>query len=980
MSINYDVYGKIEPSKIYLCNTNQEKICCLNGIDIDSCEFSDKVKDYNTISFKVNKYVNVDGKDILSSGYDMLSSMMELYVDNIGRFIIDCDPDVENDGISEYKTIDAKSLEYKFSFKDLVDFKINTGETTSYERLIEGNVDSLGITKKYIQFYDSTDSDFSLINILINKIGNGWTVGTISPIIAVKKYAFNIESQSVYSFMMQDVSSTYKCIFNFDTINKKINVYDSDSYGEDTNIYISFTNLAKSINIKPATDDLYTRYTVRGDDNLDISQVNFGSDKIEDISHFLNTNFVSQSIINKYTAWKNYRDSKRSDYVALIKSYTSDLETRDEIINRVPCDGLSTDWGSFTNEDLTKEKTYYQSLVDGIEELFTTGGVIDEDTLEASVYWWDYTSYKTWIIPNIDIAIDNLNKTDGNKTDYLNSWETQWDLFGTQELLYKINVYNEEIEASKNYSKAWSALTDTEKASYNETLYTTLHQKYVDAQTNRDNAKDKYDDLMVDVAAYNTSMEATKQSMTDLVSDVSMTNTQFGFTDIEINTIENLYIDTDYTNDNYLVSSIYTGEDKIDEEELLYNDALDQLSKESHTQFSFSCELNNLLALDEFKDWHSHFKCGNFIRLGVYDDYQEKLRLLTVTFNPMTYDDNNFSVEFSNILVYNGKRNDFTSLFDNAISSSKNSINSTNSSSSDSDNGGITNELIKYIMNSRYMSDKMENLSVKNLTATTGTFDVVLANYVKTSVLQTEIATAITSTVDTQFVKDLIAGHATLNDLFTSNFTVGSDDDGSVIMNGSTMQFKDENQNVYIQLGTDADGGHSLIVSDSNGTALFNGSGVTENAIADGLIVSDMLKKKDTNYSGIGSDALNINDVTSSVINDNSFKVTSAQVYFDDDDKSLNTKFTEMTNSITTISDNSKYDIVITSSNGIEISSNTILTCNVYNKGTLTPATDTFTYQWYKNGIALTGKTNSTLSLTISDIETYGNYTCKITY
>src|SRR5574344_1009293 len=113
MSINYDVYGKIEPSKIYLCNTNQEKICCLNGIDIDSCEFSDKVKDYNTISFKVNKYVNVDGKDILSSGYDMLSSMMELYVDNIGRFIIDCDPNVENDGISEYKTIDAKSLEYK---------------------------------------------------------------------------------------------------------------------------------------------------------------------------------------------------------------------------------------------------------------------------------------------------------------------------------------------------------------------------------------------------------------------------------------------------------------------------------------------------------------------------------------------------------------------------------------------------------------------------------------------------------------------------------------------------------------------------------------------------------------------------------------------------------------------------------------------------------------------------------------------------
>ena len=159
---------------------------------------------------------------------------------------------------------------------------------------------------------------------------------------------------------------------------------------------------------------------------------------------------------------------------------------------------------------------------------------------------------------------------------------------------------------------------------------------------------------------------------------------------------------------------------------------------------------------------------------------------------------------------------------------------------------------------------------------------------------------SINSTVNTEFVKTLIAGHATLNDLFTSNFTIGSDDCGSVLMNGSTMQFKDKNGNVYVQIGTDKSGGHSIIINDSNGTAIMNGSGITANAIADGLIVDKMVKKKDTTYNGISGDKLNIDSVVTS-INEGNKTIKSSLIYFDEDKQTLDTKLGKMIETDTTI-------------------------------------------------------------------------------
>lgn len=299
MNIKYNSFGHIEPCSVYLCRPNQGRICSLNGIDVTSFSYTENLQDLDTIEFTVNKYTDIDGELVESNGYGYLDYMMEILVDNIGRFIITSPPSTSNDGFSETKTISAASLEWYLMSKDLVDFKINTGETTSVERLIDNNTDALGRTLEYITLYNPEKPELSLLHILLTYV-KGWSIGYVDPLMAVKTPYFDISTTNIYAFMTQDISKYLQCIFKFDTINKQINVYGADNIGIDTNINISFRNLQKAVNIEPVTDDIYTRYTVRGNDELDFSQVNFGDDQIEDISYYLNTNYVSQSIIDKY--------------------------------------------------------------------------------------------------------------------------------------------------------------------------------------------------------------------------------------------------------------------------------------------------------------------------------------------------------------------------------------------------------------------------------------------------------------------------------------------------------------------------------------------------------------------------------------------------------------------------------------------------------------------------------------------------------
>ena len=109
------------------------------------------------LSFDVDRYIlGENGELIASNGYEWIDVKMRVYIDTIGWFICDS-PTVNNDGIREYKTIQAYSCDIEMLQHDLVNFKINCGTTDSYEMLVEGNVDvvdEVEFAKEFITFYN----------------------------------------------------------------------------------------------------------------------------------------------------------------------------------------------------------------------------------------------------------------------------------------------------------------------------------------------------------------------------------------------------------------------------------------------------------------------------------------------------------------------------------------------------------------------------------------------------------------------------------------------------------------------------------------------------------------------------------------------------------------------------------------------------------------------------------------------------------
>lgn len=110
-------------------------------------------------------------------------------------------------------------------------------------------------------------------------------------------------------------------------------------------------------------------------------------------------------------------------------------------------------------------------------------------------------------------------------------------------------------------------------------------------------------------------------------------------------------------------------------------------------------------------------------------------------------------------------------------------------------------------------------------------------------------------------IKDLIASNISVQDLkastiSTNKFSIASTDGGLSIV-GPTMQFKDKNNKVRIQMGQDTQGNFNFILRGADGTTtLIDHTGIKEKAIADDLIKSNMVAadaigEKQINYSSL---------------------------------------------------------------------------------------------------------------------------------
>ena len=215
---------------------------------------------------------------------------------NIGQFVL-VNPKETGDGVKKTKACKGYSLEYEFTFK------------------------KLSLASATYNFWNPVTPDSTLLGIILELMPS-WSVGSIDSNLVGKYRTFEVSDENLYNFIKGTIQTSYNCIFDFDTYNRRINVKDASSTVPTNPIYISNANLAKEITVEENTESIVTRLDVNGADGVNIRDVNpSGTNQIINLDYFMNTDNFDQALIDKYYAWKESYANYQLPYYNLSVEY-----------------------------------------------------------------------------------------------------------------------------------------------------------------------------------------------------------------------------------------------------------------------------------------------------------------------------------------------------------------------------------------------------------------------------------------------------------------------------------------------------------------------------------------------------------------------------------------------------------------------------------------------------------------------------------
>ena len=831
--------------KIYLCNPMLEKINVLNGLKTDTADYHPHVKDYDELTFEVDKYVEIDGQLVPSNCYDMLDVYMYLYLEDIGHFQMQM-PTVVNDGYHESKQIVAYSIEKEFEDKDWKGLEVNTGLDGSYERIVDGNLDELGFAKEHVVLFRPDKPELSLLHIIINEKMPMWSVREedIDPLSWNKKMSISEDNINCYALLTSVIAPKLDIIFMFDTMNRRLKVIDKDSLNSkkyDTNIYIGLRNLMNSEDFSIDEDSVFTRFYVQGDDTLDIRDYNYNDNRMVNLDYFLNNKYMPDELIEKVKNWLHWRDYNRQDYLNYSKQLADINDKITEITYRVPHDGLETN--QYTNMDdelLVENQKYFNAQIEALQVSVDPeaasrvvdgkyvprkkpNGDVDHDWYLEKL--WDkengyggyYTYYEiiTFILPNIQIAINNKGKVKEEKEDYIEDFEQMWELSGIKELEALEKKYMEAMASLENYALPWSQLTDIEKADElgGEGAWNVKHDEYakyvewLGDENTPDTLRYQLKLLRDEVADLQEEYDNVDEVYRKPLIDMAQIDSEFwGLTTKELYNVYTLLHDTDYQNQNIITTSVDTALTKIDREIELYEDAEGKLSEVSQPQMHYNVTSDNFLHIPEFSGWKDDLDLLNFIRVGIYDNYAIKLRVIGYHYNPCEIDPQ-LELEFSNFITSKSGRSDLTDIVGNENNrGAKNSI-SIGTGDSETDRqymaallekmvqtqlfssavSGIASGTVAQVDDGKIMNLVTElinasEIHVDRLTGDTAEFGELIAEYISADFIGTEALKAVKAniaevlTVGTDTITEITGDYISTTTINASQI-VGNDAD-----------------------------------------------------------------------------------------------------------------------------------------------------------------------------------------------------------
>lgn len=167
--------------------------------------------------------------------------------------------------------------------------------------------------------------------------------------------------------------------------------------------------------------------------------------------------------------------------------------------------------------------------------------------------------------------------------------------------------------------------------------------------------------------------------------------------------------------------------------------------------------------------------------------------------------------------------------------------------------------------------------------------------------LTTEFSNSIVSLIgDAQIksamIKDVSADKITSGKIYTNLVEILSGN-GNLDILDNTIQIKDNNKVVRVQIGKDTSNDYNMYVWDKFGNLMFDAIGLTDKGIQREIIRNDMVSQD----ANISAKKLDINSLFDVINNDGSHTLKSSKIYVDSDNQTLDVAFKQVTTNVESV-------------------------------------------------------------------------------
>ena len=280
MRINIKSIGQIE--SLVLCKVSRQPIMELPTSTIVSIERT--IDEVDKLTLKINKYIiSQDGrKKINNLAYDEIKPKRYLLLNNNEYFIIE---EIRVNKINGSLEVIAMS-----------------GEQILIRRPID--MEDFGVQI----LDDDIEQDIYSLNSLLKEVG--WSLNYVDPSIVYNedesprmRWQESVNTNYM-EFIKNDLAEQFNFLPIFDSVNRKIDLLNLDTIGEEIKICLSKDNYIKSKTKTNNSEELITLLKLKGNEELDIGRYIIGGyDFLMDFSYFKETKEMSDELIsalNKY--------------------------------------------------------------------------------------------------------------------------------------------------------------------------------------------------------------------------------------------------------------------------------------------------------------------------------------------------------------------------------------------------------------------------------------------------------------------------------------------------------------------------------------------------------------------------------------------------------------------------------------------------------------------------------------------------------